>query len=862
MINKPKTSSIVASQLPEFVREDYPNFIAFLEAYYEFLEANTTSDFKSVRDLDDTLDSFLTYFKSELATNIPYTKVNERFLIENIKDQYLAKGSEASFKLLFRILFDKEITLSYPGRQMLRASDGKWNQDVSVFAKVNAGTPDMIVGKMVDVVTPSKIIRVLVDRRQDVEIEVDRVTQISPDVYEFFIDRRFFGTIAVSDRLRYTTIFDATIVQTTSKVVIQQGGRNFKIGQLYEIRNGDGVGSILKITSVDLYGSITSLEFVKFGIGYETDFTSTFLANTGQTTTGAGTTAFNLSGNNVGIFESTSGFSESGTIIESDYVADSPGTPIAWDGTYVGTLVREFYNDGSDLIVDPDEPAVIKIILGPLTKYPGYFINNDGFLDDAVFIQDSRYYQAFAYVVRIDERLETYKSAVKSLIHPSGMALFGEYDIRNAFDISVDLESMLKILTVAVQDYVSSLAYITAKDFGKAINTTTTDFLGAIDNESFSLSSETGTNSGRTVPFFGITKSILATTTDFLGAIDNESFSLSSETGTNSGRTVPFMGISKPIDATTLDYLGAIDNESFSLSSETGTNSGRTVPFMGIDKSILATTLDYLGAIDNESFSLSSEVGIGSLRTVPFMGISKPIDATTLDYLGAIDNESFALSSETGINGARTVPFMGIDKSILATTTDFLGAIDNESFSLSSETGINGARTVPFMGIDKSILATTTDFLGAIDDESISLSSEVGVGSLRTVPFMGIDKSILATTTDFLGAIDNESFSLSDEYGSGSLRTVPFFGITKSILATTLDYLGSIDNESFSLSDAVSFIIINKVINATTLNYLGSLDDETVISTTSGNLFFNPYMDFPDTYWDISYTAGTTSFTN
>jgi len=521
VINKPKTSSIVASQLPEFVREDYPNFIAFLEAYYEFLEANTTTDFKSVRDLDDTLDSFLTYFKSELATNIPYTKVNERFLLENIKDQYLAKGSEASFKLLFRILFNKEITLAYPGRQMLRASDGKWNQDVSVFAKVNAGTPDMIIGKMVDVVTPSKIIRVLVDRRQDVEIEVDRVTQISPDVYEFFVDRRFFGNIAVSDRLRYASIFDATIVQTTSKIIIQQGGRNFKIGQLYEIRNGAGLGSILKITSVDLLGSITSLEFIKFGIGYETDFTSTFLANTGQTTTGTGATAFNISGSDIGIFETTSGFSEAGTIVNTDYNIDAPGVPIAWDGTYSGKIVREFYNDGSDILVDPFEPAVIKIILGPLTKYPGYFTNNDGFLDDAVFIQDSKYYQAFAYVIKIDERLDSYKSAVKSLLHPSGMALFGEYDIRNEFDISVDLESMLKILTVAVQDYVSSLDYITAKDFGKAINASTTNFLGAIDNESFSLSSETGLNSTRTVPFMGISKSILATTLNYLGAVDN-----------------------------------------------------------------------------------------------------------------------------------------------------------------------------------------------------------------------------------------------------------------------------------------------------------------------------------------------------
>ena len=33
-----KTSLLVNRQVPEFVREEHPNFIAFLEAYYEFLQ--------------------------------------------------------------------------------------------------------------------------------------------------------------------------------------------------------------------------------------------------------------------------------------------------------------------------------------------------------------------------------------------------------------------------------------------------------------------------------------------------------------------------------------------------------------------------------------------------------------------------------------------------------------------------------------------------------------------------------------------------------------------------------------------------------------------------------------------------------
>jgi hypothetical protein len=135
MITRPKVSSIVASQLPEFIRDEYQTFVDFLKAYYEFLET-TQKDPTTLRDIDTTLDAFITYFKGELAAKIPYSTVDERFLISRIKDVYLAKGSEASFKFLFRVLFDKDVTLEYPSRQMLRASDGRWNQDVSIFAKI------------------------------------------------------------------------------------------------------------------------------------------------------------------------------------------------------------------------------------------------------------------------------------------------------------------------------------------------------------------------------------------------------------------------------------------------------------------------------------------------------------------------------------------------------------------------------------------------------------------------------------------------------------------------------------------------------------------------------------------------------
>lgn len=521
-ITRPKISSVVPAQLPEFVRDDYQTFVDFLKAYYEFLET-TQQDLVTLRDIDTTLDSFITYFKDDLAQKLPYSTVDERFLLTHIKDMYLAKGSESSFRLLFRILFNKEIEIDYPAKQMLRASDGKWNQDVSVFIKILVGDPQSIVGKLVDVVTTTKVIRVLVDRRQYVEVEVDRAIRISDDVYEFILDRRFFGTISVGDTLRYldsnnNLVFNGVILPTTSNLIIEKPGTGFKVGDLYNIINFNGYGTIMKVAAVNADGGIKQGQFIKYGTGYTTDFTTTITSQKGQDLSSQSGTiiqrvdSFLAPANKsvaLSISEGMSGFQESGSINTADYNIDPSGSN-AIDGTYAGLTIREFGISSVDSQVTSTEPAIIKVSLGPLAKYPGYYVNNDGFLDDAIFIQDSRYYQAFSYVIKIDQALDTYKTIVKNLIHPSGMAIFGEYDLRNELRITTSLESLIKILSITANDEVTSVAGLEIKDVEKIINSVEYDhYLNngiTLDSDLTYPIDTAGTLLNRTVPYISMAK--------------------------------------------------------------------------------------------------------------------------------------------------------------------------------------------------------------------------------------------------------------------------------------------------------------------------------------------------------------------
>ena len=447
-MSRTQLSSVVSRQIPEFIREDYPTFVAFVEAYYEYLQAQGV-DLTSVKDIDQTLDKFIVEFKKELAHNLPNITGDERFLLTHIKDQYLSKGSEASYKLLFRLLFGKKVELTYPGTQMLRASDGRWNQEISVFAQVEFGDPQDIVGKLVDIQTSTRLIRVLVDRKEDLVGEVDRIVALGGNIYEFYLDKRFFGILKPTDKIKYKDTFQATILPATQTPKITQAGKNFRVGQVFEVRSGTGTGALLKVTAVDDNNGIKYAEFIKFGIGYTADFAVNLLAtNTVNATQLAVSNAStSRSGNDLTIGDRTLGFDEQGYVNQGDFVSYD-----YVDGTYAGSIIREFSLNYRNAQTASDDPAIIEVNLGALVKYPGYFTSNAGFLDDSIFIQDSKYYQAFSYVIRIDERLTSYKSAVKTMLHPSGLALFGEYNITNNIDLSITLESLVKSLGIGLED--------------------------------------------------------------------------------------------------------------------------------------------------------------------------------------------------------------------------------------------------------------------------------------------------------------------------------------------------------------------------------------------------------------------------
>jgi hypothetical protein len=143
---------------------------------------------------------------------------------------------------------------------------------------------------------------------------------------------------------------------------------------------------------------------------------------------------------------------------------------------YDGDILSSFFTDSSVPpnagVIDDADTANIEVRFGGLAKYPGFFSTANGFPSDENKLQDNYYYQIYSYVLKLDEQLETYRSMVKSLLHPAGMALFAEYELLTEVDGLSQIDLLDKFLQIRFNDTVNPDDSAKLIDFIKSLQDT------------------------------------------------------------------------------------------------------------------------------------------------------------------------------------------------------------------------------------------------------------------------------------------------------------------------------------------------------------------------------------------------------
>lgn len=129
-------TSKVDEVLPEYYQGDFPNFITFLEKYYEWLDSDHsqgfTKDIKtlmSVRDISQTNEENLDELLTEIGDGLTVASFfkQPRLMIRLLSGFYRVKGTLLSAEGFFRGFFNEEAVVEYPKVQMFTINDADNN---------------------------------------------------------------------------------------------------------------------------------------------------------------------------------------------------------------------------------------------------------------------------------------------------------------------------------------------------------------------------------------------------------------------------------------------------------------------------------------------------------------------------------------------------------------------------------------------------------------------------------------------------------------------------------------------------------------------------------------------------------------
>ena len=382
-----KISDVVSENLPDFVVQDHPLFVTFVEEYYKWLESQDNSYFAPMSllgtvDIDQTTDDFVKYFKSEVFKGFPdnYTSVkgdtlDMRSVLKRVRSFYLAKGTESSIRFLLRALFDVYSEVYIPSTDILNASGGRWIQPTIV--RCIDGDP-----KRNRTLRNTRVLFVDSDSIEQGSATIVDLNQFKKDgtpILELELSS-VIGTTPhpgkVVSRSDQPIQFSSALLSMVSGITFTNGGSNYQPDDLVNIETSSGVsgkGAKASVESVTKTGTIRSIRIDDPGLNY-----------------------FPIGGNL---------------------------------NQYSVTVSSETGTGASGLLVTTN----------PKVTRPGYWTNNDGKVSSTEKLQDNYRYQIHSYVVRTEANLSEYKDTLKEFAHPSGKLVLGDYFVYRKESATADV---------------------------------------------------------------------------------------------------------------------------------------------------------------------------------------------------------------------------------------------------------------------------------------------------------------------------------------------------------------------------------------------------------------------------------------
>ena len=269
-----------------------------------------------------------------------------------------------------------------------------------------------------------------------------------------FYNDTYEGTKIVLETGTFSNLGVATQAgEITDVRMVGRGAGYSKLPVVSSITTTSGSGANLIAASNSNIGSIASFEIINQGLTYSsapalTPFRHAILTNI----SGTFTAGENLT-------------SHSGTItaFDSDRQLISLNTTA---NLVVGNTVA---TGGASGTIANINIATGTAQVGTIASTAGNFLNSEGQVSEVITrIQDSFYYQDYSYVIKVGQSINEWRDAIKSTVHPSGWAVFGEVEVKSQVSARIQVQTVDSF----TPELASLLTPLIITVFGRRLGTT------------------------------------------------------------------------------------------------------------------------------------------------------------------------------------------------------------------------------------------------------------------------------------------------------------------------------------------------------------------------------------------------------
>ena len=236
-------------------------------------------DISNIRDMDLMSNQYIDFIKKEIASGFParFDKgIDERTALKNLRDFYQSKGTENSFRLLFRLVFGEDIDIYLPSENMLRPSVGEWEQRTTL--RLDSRIKDLLSD------APRDVSDIVGQRVTGISSKATAIIERAQKIIyagSAFIEADITskaGTFEPDEQVRVAYIEAETNSAVTielknygliSSIDITDGGSNYAIGDQVSIGGSNGRGTIARVSDVDsTTGEVKAIEIIDPGYEY------------------------------------------------------------------------------------------------------------------------------------------------------------------------------------------------------------------------------------------------------------------------------------------------------------------------------------------------------------------------------------------------------------------------------------------------------------------------------------------------------------------------------------------------------------------------------------------------------------------